>query len=81
MNKSWSGESHVMSYNNWLREEAVDSRSMLQVNMDNLLAQLRVLESVISQEEISTVRSVRVSTALIHAMTEIHLLVTLMGDK
>ncbi len=68
-------ESQNISYNSWLREEAQGSRSMLRKNTARLLAQLQVLDSVISQEEITTERFGRVSQALIHAMTEIHLLV------
>ncbi len=81
MVKSWSGEQHVMSYNNWLREEATRQNSMLRKNTDRLQAQLRVLQSVILQEEITSERSVRVSMAMVHLMTELHLLVTLTGVK
>ncbi len=81
MNKSWSGESQNTSYNNWLREEALDSRSSLRRNMDRLQAQLSVLDSVICLEQISTQRLERVSVAIIHVLTEIHLLVTLTEEK
>ncbi len=79
MNKSWSNESQGTSYNNWLREQAQESRSLLQKNMDRLQAQLSVLDSVICLERISTQRLERVSAAITHVLTEIHLLVTLNG--
>ncbi len=81
MKSSWSGDYQNLSYNNWLREEAVSSSNMLKRNMARLQAQLQVLESVISLEEISTEKLERVSRAVIHVMTEIHLLVTLTGVK
>ena len=64
-----------MSYNSWLREEALNSRSLLRKNTARLRAQLLVLDSVISAEEITTERFVRVSLAMVHLMTEMHLLV------
>jgi len=64
-----------MSYNSWLREEAQNSNNILRQNTDRLLAQLQVLQSVILPEEITTERSVRVSLAMVHLMTELHLLV------
>ncbi len=81
MKSSWSGEYPNTSYNNWLREEAVASNNMLSQNMAKLQAQLQALGSVICLEEITMERSARVSQALIHAMTEIHLLVTLTLEK
>ncbi len=78
--KEWSAEQPNMSYNNWLREEALNSRSLLKQNTDRLLAQLQVLDSVISQEEITSERFGRVSTAMVHLMTEIHLLVISTGQ-
>ncbi len=81
MKSSWSEDYPRLSYNNWLREEATDSRSMLLQNMVRLRAQLPVLESLILAEEITTERFARVSQALIHAMTEIHLLVILTEAK
>ncbi len=80
-NRDWQDASPRLSYNNWLREEAVDSKSTLLKNMDRLQAQLPVLESLISQGEITTARFERVSQALIHVMTEIHLLVILTEEK
>jgi len=70
-----------MGYNSWLREQALESKDTLSKNMDRLLAQLSVLDSVICQAEISTDRFVRVSLAMVHLMTEIHLLVTTMEEK
>ncbi len=70
-----------MGYNSWLRGQAQESRSMLAKNSARLQVQLSVLDSLICQEEISTERFERVSLALIHVMTEIHLLVTLTEDK
>ncbi len=78
---NWSEGSQNISYNNWLREEALNSKSLFHKNMVRLQAQLQVLESVISLEEISTVRFARVSTAMVHLMTELHLLVTLTEEK
>ncbi len=66
-----------MSFNTWLRDTAQESRSTLSKNSARLRAQLSVLDSLICQEGISTERFARVSLALIHVMTEIHLLVTL----
>ncbi len=66
-----------MSYNNWLREEALDSRTTFEKNTVKLQRVLQVLDSVISQEEITSVRFARVSAAMVHLMTEVHLLVTL----
>ncbi len=79
MKSSWQEESRSMSYNNWLREEAENSSRLLRKNMVRLQAQLQALESVICLEEITMERSARLSTAVIHVMTEIHLLVTLIG--
>ena len=72
---SWSAKQPNMSYNSWLREEAQNSNNILRQNTDRLLAQLQVLQSVILPEEITTERSVRVSLAMVHLMTELHLLV------
>ncbi len=80
-NRDWQDASPKLSYNSWLREEARDSSSTLRKNMDRLQVQLRVLESVISLEEITSERLGRVSTAVNHLMTELHLLVTLTGVK
>lgn len=79
--RTWSEKSHVLSYNSWLREEAIDSSDMLRRNMARLQAQLQVLESVISLEEITLERLERISTAVNHLMTELHLLVTLQENK
>ncbi len=73
--KSWPEGYQNLSYNSWLREEAVKSKNMLHKNTVRLQAQLQVLESVISQAEITTVKFARVSTAMVHLMTELHLLV------
>ncbi len=81
MKSSWSVEYPRLSYNNWLREEALSSSNMLHKNMARLRDQLQVLESVISLEEITSERLERVSTAVNHLMTELHLLVTLAGNK
>ncbi len=81
MKSSWSRESPVTSYNNWLREEAQDCRNLLAKNMDRLQVQLSVLDSVICLEQISTQRLERVSVAITHVLTEIHLLVTLTEEK
>ncbi len=66
----------VTGYNNWLRDTAEESKNTLVKNMDRLLVQLPVVLSVLSQEEISTQRLARTSLAVIHLMTELHLLVT-----
>ncbi len=79
MNRPWREESPKLSYNNWLRKEAVDSKTTLVKNTGRLLDQLRVLESVISQEGITTERFGRVSLAMVHLMIELHLLVTIPG--
>ncbi len=76
MNGTWSERQQNLSYNSWLREEARSSRSLLHKNMARLQAQLSVLDSVISEEEITTERFARVSLAMVHLMTELHLLVT-----
>ncbi len=68
----------VTGYNNWLRDTAEEQRSTLVKNMDRLLAQLPVVQSVLSQEEISTERLTRCSLAVIHLMTELHLLLVTM---
>jgi len=64
-----------MAYNSWLREEANSSRNTLIKNTDRLLAQLQVLQSVLLLEKVSSVRLTRVSLAMTHLMTELHLLV------
>ncbi len=74
MVKSWSGKRQNMSYNSWLREEAQNSNNILKLNTDRLLAQLQVLQSVILPEEITMERSARVSLAMVHLMSELHLL-------
>ncbi len=79
--QKWSGGSPNISYNSWLREEAQESRNTLKRNSERLQAQLSVLDSLISLEVISTERFARVSLALIHVMTEIHLLVILTEEK
>ncbi len=79
--RSWSGEQANTSYNSWLREEAKSSRDTLLKNTARLQAQLQVLESVILPEEIIMERSERVSTAMVHLMTELHLLVTIKETK
>jgi len=77
----WSGKRGNISYNSWLREEALSSKSILLKNTARLLAQLQVLPSVISQEETTSERFVRVSTAMTHLMTELHLLVITEGTR
>ncbi len=77
MNKVWRVDSQSTSYNSWLREEAVKQNSMLLKSMAKLQAQLQVLPSVISLEEITSERSARVLLAVNHLMTELRLLVTL----
>ncbi len=72
---NWSEESRNISYNSWLREEALNSKSTLNQNMAKLRQALLVLESVISQEGTTSVRFVRISTAINHLISEIHLLV------
>ncbi len=69
-----------MGYNNWLREEAEDSKNMLHKNTVRLQAQLPALESVLLQAKISSNQLVRVSVAMTHLMTEMHLLVTLVTE-
>ncbi len=81
MNKSWSSESQVTSYNNWLREEALGCRSLLTKNTARLREQLLVLDSVICLEQTSIQRLERVLAAITHVLTEIHLLVTLTEEK
>ncbi len=73
----WSEEQPNLSYNSWLREEVQEQNNTLRKSMDRLQAQLQVLPSVISLEEITSERSARVLQAVIHLMTELHLLVTL----
>ncbi len=63
-----------MGYNSWLREQAQESKNTLVKNMDRLQVQLPVAQSVLSQEAISTERLTRCSLAVIHLMTELHLL-------
>ncbi len=75
--KNWSGGYPNISYNNWLREEAESSSNSLRKNMGRLQVQLSVLDSVISLEEITSERLGRISLAVNHLMTELHLLVTL----
>ncbi len=77
----WSGKSQNISYNNWLREEAKDSRSIFRENMGRLQVQLQVLESVICLEEITTERLERALQAVNHLLTELHLLVILTEEK
>ena len=79
--QKWSEKYPNISYNSWLRDTAEESRNTLLKNLVRLQAQLSVLASVMQVEEISTERLGRVSLALIHAMTEIHLLVTLTEDS
>ncbi len=72
---------HVMSYNNWLREEAQSLSNTLRKNMGRLQVQLQVLDSVISLEEITSERLGRISLAVNHLMIELHLLVTIAENK
>ncbi len=81
MKSSWSENYRNTSFNRWLREEAVSSSSMLRKNMARLRVQLQVLESVISLEEITSERLGRISTAVNHLTTELHLLVTLTENQ
>ncbi len=81
MKSSCQEESHVISYNNWLREEAQNSSNMLNKNTARLLAQLRVLPSVTLLGEITSERYERVSTAMVHLMNELHLLVISVENK
>ncbi len=64
-------------YNNWLRDMAVNSKKELRLNMAKLQQALLVLESAISQEETTSGKYARVSIAMVHLLTEVHLLVTL----
>ncbi len=66
-----------MAYNNWLREAADKQQDMLLESMDKLPDQLSALQSVLLQGEISSARLTRVCRAMIHLVSEIHLLVTL----
>ncbi len=67
-----------MSYNSWLRDSNQDLRNILVSNMERLQAQLQVLASLLQQETImEPSRESRVNQAVIHLMTEIHLLVIL----
>ncbi len=68
-------------YNNWLRDTALNLRQVLRQNMVRLPLALRALESVISQEEITSEKFVRVSVAMEHLITEVRLLVTLTEEK
>ncbi len=79
--QKWSVDSPNISYNSWLRDTAIEYRKQLKKNSERLQVQLSVLDSLICQEGISTERFERVSLALIHAMTEIHLLVILTEEK
>ncbi len=82
MNDLWSSEKQPNTqYNNWLREQALSSKDTLKKNTVKLQQVLLVLESVIYQEEITSVRFARVSAAMIHLITEVHLLVTLTEEK
>ncbi len=81
MNKSWSGGYQNISYNNWLRDTAVKQNSLLRKNTARLQAQLSVLDSVILPEEITSERLGRVLLAMVHLMTELHLLVTMMEEE
>jgi len=78
---NWQEESHVISYNSWLREQADELNSSLRKNTARLQAQLSVLDSLTLPEEITSERLGRVSTAMVHLMTELHLLGTSMEDK
>ena len=77
----WSGKSQNISYSNWLREEALDSKTTLKKNTVKLLRVLQVLDSLICPEEITSVKFARVSTAMVHLITEIHLLVISTEEK
>ncbi len=81
MKSSWSVKQPNMSYNSWLRGEAQNSNNILSKNMVRLQEQLRVFSSVISLEEITLEKSVRLSTAVNHLMTELHLLVSIQVNK
>ncbi len=78
---NWSAGYQNTSYNNWLREEALNSKTTLEKNMAKLQQVLPVLDSVISQEGITSARFARVSAAISHLIVEIHLLVTLTEDS
>ncbi len=79
--RTWSAKQPNMSYNSWLREEAQDSKAMFSKNMARLLAQLSALDSVILPAVITSERYGRASLAMVHLMTELHLLVTSMEDE
>ncbi len=64
-----------MQYNSWLRDTAEKSKNTLVKNMARLQVQLQVVQSVLLQGEISTLRLTRVSAAINHLETELHLLV------
>ncbi len=81
MKKIWQDGYQNISYNNWLREEAQEQSSTLLKNMARLLDQLQVSESVILQAGITLERYERVSQAVNHLKTELHLLVTIQENK
>ncbi len=68
-----------MGYNTWLRDTSVKLSSMLKQNTVRLQAQLSVLLSVLELETgtVDSHRVYRVNQAMIHLMTEMHLLVTM----
>ncbi len=70
-----------LSYNSWLRDTADELRSTLVKNMDRLLVQLPVVQLELQQEGTSTERLTRCSLAVIHLMTELHLLLVTTDKK
>ncbi len=71
-----------MSYNSWLRDTGLESKAMLSKNTARLLVQLSVLQSVLEQETgMADSRVTRVDLAMIHLMTEIHLLVIMTQER
>ncbi len=79
MNGTWSSEkSDKLSYNNWLRETAEESQTILSKSTANILVELQGLQSALQQGiTMEPSRVLRVTFAISHLTSEIRLLAIL----
>ncbi len=79
MNGTWQPEkSDRLSYNNWLRETAEESQTILKASTANILVELQGLQSALEQEiTMEPSRVLRVTFAISHLTSEIRLLAIL----
>ncbi len=83
MNGTWSPEkSDKLSYNNWLRETAEESQTILSQSTANILVELQGLQSALEQGiTMEPSRVSRVIFAISHLTSEIRLLAILKGMR